>query len=399
MKTEEQSITIIRDLFSKMHSKEDLASLLNEANRILYDKESKLVSVGTISFFANPNLCKKRYQRFSIRKKSGGERAIHAPVGGLKSILRTLNFVIQCVYEPQAQATGFVLNKSIVDNAKLHLRKPFILNLDLKDFFHSFDRNRVKLGFMQEPFNLKGNKEPLAFLLACLATHPIEIEGEFKTVLPQGSPTSPALTNLLCRRLDRRLNGLAKRFNANYSRYADDITFSSFHNLIKSKDFNTELHRIIEIDQKLSINPKKTRLIKADYRQEVTGLIVNEKVNVRRRYVKQVRMWLYYWERYGFSKANQLFVKDYLGDKSQAKNDSANMIHVIDGKIEFIRMVKGSQDLTYEKLKIRFERLMNHSKAPSVDKLNIESVYNAFFNEGFEEGFKLFNKYKRHNET
>ena len=153
------------------------------------------------------------------------------------------------------------------------------------------------MGFMYEPFNLNGKKEPLAFLLASLCTHPFEIDGEVKTVLPQGSPTSPTLTNILCRKLDRRLTGLAYRFGATYTRYADDITFSSPHNIYTDEAFNKELKRIIEEDQKLVINPKKTRLQKAGYRQEATGLIVNEKVNVRRRYVKQIRMWLYYWEK------------------------------------------------------------------------------------------------------
>src|SRR5690606_27764009 len=122
--------------------------------------------------------------------------------------------------------------------------------------------------------------------------------GEIKTVLPQGSPTSPILTNMLCRKLDRRLTGLAKRYNLTYTRYADDITFSSSHNIYNDEVFDKELKRIIEEDQNLVINPKKTRLQKAGYRQEATGLIVNDKVNVRKRYVKQIRMWLYYWEKY-----------------------------------------------------------------------------------------------------
>ncbi|MCS6834005.1 MAG: reverse transcriptase domain-containing protein, partial [Flammeovirgaceae bacterium] len=138
----------------------------------------------------------------------------------------------------------------------------------MKDFFHTFDRNRVKMAFMYEPFNLKGDREPLAFLLASLCTHPLEIEGEIKTVLPQGSPTSPTLTNILCRKLDRRLTGLANRFGATYTRYADDITFSSSHNIYKDEEFEKELKRIIEEDRKLVINEEKTRLQKATYRQE-----------------------------------------------------------------------------------------------------------------------------------
>lgn len=124
------------------------------------------------------------------------------------------------------------------------------------------------MGFIYAPFNLNDDKEPLAFLLASLCTHPFEIDGETKTVLPQGSPTSPTITNILCQKLDRRLMGLAKRFGATYTRYADDITFSSPHNICNLDDFNNELKRIIEDDQQLTINPAKTRLQKDGYRQK-----------------------------------------------------------------------------------------------------------------------------------
>ena len=106
---------------------------------------------------------------------------------------------------------------------------------------------------MIPPFNLGKEKEDLAFLLASLCTHPFDVDGDLKTVLPQGSPTSPAITNILCVRLDKRLQGLANRFKITYSRYADDISFSSQTNVFKKEEFLKELHRIIE-GQKLVIN-------------------------------------------------------------------------------------------------------------------------------------------------
>ncbi|QKG79312.1 reverse transcriptase family protein [Tenuifilum thalassicum] len=357
MKVDKVHIEQLRKQFAEMQSKDDLLKLLNNAKKMLYGENSMPFQKKSLTYYANPDLCKKRYQTFTIKKKSGEDRIIHSPVSGLKSILRVLNFVLQCIYEPHKAATGFVLNKSIVDNAKKHLGQNYVYNIDLKDFFHSFDRNRVKIGFMYEPFNLKGDKESLAFLLACLCTHPLEVDGEIKTVLPQGSPTSPTLTNILCKKLDRRLTGLAKRFGATYTRYADDITFSSLHNIYKDDDFIKELKRIIEEDQKLVINPNKTRLQKAGYRQEATGLIVNEKVNVHRRYIKQIRMWLYYWEKYGYEKAEQIFKRDYIADKGHVKNMNAHLVNVLDGKLEFLKMVKGFKDSTYQGLKKRFDRL------------------------------------------
>jgi len=394
MKIEQAHIDQIRKQFAELQSKEDLVKLLSDAKNMLYGEECKPVQLKSLTYYANPTLCKKRYQTFTIKKKSGADRTIHAPVKGLKSILRSLNFVLQCVYEPHEAATGFVLEKSIVDNAKKHVGHHYVLNIDLKDFFHTFDRNRVKMGFMFEPFNLNGDKEPLAFLLASLCTHPFEIDGEEKTVLPQGSPTSPTLTNILCKKLDRRLTGLANRFGATYTRYADDITFSSPHNIYTDEEFKNELKRIIEEDQKLVINPKKTRLQKAGYRQEVTGLIVNDKVNVHRRYVKQIRMWLYLWEKWDYEVAQQKFLNDYIADKGHVKNINTHLINVLDGKLEFLKMVKGAEDTTYIGLKERFDKLTGLKEKKDYQKIDLESVVNAILNKGLDDGIDLYDRFK-----
>lgn len=395
MKIEQKHIEQIRKEFAELQSKEDLVKLLSEAKKMLYGVECKPIQLKSLTYYANPTLCKKRYQSFTIKKKSGTDRTIHAPVKGLKSILRSLNFVLQCNYEPHEAATGFVIEKSIVDNARKHVGHHYVLNMDLKDFFHTFDRNRVKMGFMYEPINLNGEKEPLAFLLASLCTHPFEIDGEVKTVLPQGSPTSPTITNILCYKLDRRLTGLANRFGAIYTRYADDITFSSPHNIYKDEAFNNELKRIIEDDQKLVINPNKTRLQKAGYRQEVTGLIVNDKVNVSRRYVKQIRMWLYYWEKFGYEKAGQIFKRDYIAEKGHIKNMNAHLGNVLDGKLEFLKMVKGVEDGTYKGLKERFDLLVKPSEVVLESKsVDLDSILGVFAKQGLNQAMGLFKKNK-----
>jgi len=296
--------------------------------------------------------------------------------------------MLQAVYDPHPAATGFVWNKSIVDNAKAHTGKNYVYNLDIKDFFHSFDRNRVKMGFFMKPFNLKNEKENLAFFLACLCTHPFEFNNKKMIVLPQGSPTSPTITNILCRNLDRRLSGLAKRYNLTFTRYADDITFSSSQNVYNKAEFQIELHRIIEEDQQLVINPKKTRLQKIGYRQEVTGLVVNEKSNVQKRYIKQVRMWLYYWEKYGYNKAIQLFKQDYNIDRGHLKSADPNMDLVIDGKLEFLKMVKGADDSTYKKLHTRFLKL-------SAGSPFIEKVLFTWETKGLDKAIQLYQLNKR----
>lgn len=362
MKPNPRHIDYVRGEFAGMQNKQDFAALLSNATNILNNKKCAPILLDNLIYYANPKLSENCYKKFQINKKSGGKRIINAPVDELKSILRSLNFVLQCIYTPQQAATGFVINKSIVDNARQHAGNNYVYNLDLKDFFHSFDRNRVKMGFMFEPFNLNGDREPLAFFLACLCTHPFDIEGEIKTLLPQGSPTSPTITNILCKKLDHRLTGLANRFGTKYSRYADDITFSSFHNIYKDELFLKELHRIIEEDQHLKINHEKTRLQNSFFQQEVTGLVVNVKANIRQRYIKHVRMWLYYWEKYGYEKAKKIFFKDYRIDKGHVKKENPQFENVLKGKLEFLKMVKGINDGTYIKLKVRFDKLLIKDK-------------------------------------
>ena len=384
MKLEKLHTKEIKTRFTNINCKQDVIDLINHVNFLLYGKEYKLITEKGFNYYANPKLSKKRYSSFSIKKKSGGERNIHAPVNGLKHILRPLNIIINCVSEPHFKATGFVPGKSIVDNAKQHVGKNYVYNIDLKDFFHSFDRSWVKYGFMIKPFNLGKEKEELAFLLASLCTHPFEIDGEIKTVLPQGAPTSPSITNILCVKLDKRLNGLAKRFGITYSRYADDISFSSQTNVFNKEDFLEELHRIIK-DQKLEINPSKTRLQQIGYRQEVTGLIVNNKVNVNSRYIKQLRNWLYLWKKYGYVKAEQKFNQDYNFDKGHTKNGIPVFENVLVGKLQYLKMVKGKNDSTYVKLKVRYERLSNKNSC-------IEKILKIWENQGVENAIEEYQK-------
>jgi hypothetical protein len=150
--------------------------------------------------------------------------------------------------------------------------------------------------------------------------------------LPQGAPTSPTISNIICERLDRRLSGLAKRFGLNYSRYADDITFSSMHSVYeKNSEFINELHRIIA-DQSFDIKDSKTRLQKSGYKQEVTGLVVNQQANVNKRYIKELRMWIYLWEKYGYNTAYKYFVVKYIKDKGHIMKGKPDMANVISGK-------------------------------------------------------------------
>lgn len=375
-----EQISYIQTTFASLKSKEEFLDLLNEVQKFAYGEDTK--NIFSLAFFVqctNPKffneMCiRERYTTFTIKKKSGGERTIMAPFDEFCILLRSFNYILQALFIPHPKATGFVPERSIVSGAKLHTNKNYVYNIDLKDFFHSFERKRVKWMFTQAPFNLSGEREPLAFLLASLCTHPIEIEGQTRIILPQGAPTSPTLTNILCYALDKKLSGLAKRFGATYSRYADDITFSSNKSIFKKEAFLSELQRIIT-SQGLTINEKKTRLQEKEYRQEVTGLIVNEKVNTYRRYVKQLRMWLHYIETYGYNKAEKIFRQDYIKEKGHIKYYS-NMNKVLEGKLLYLKMVKGEQDPTYLKLQQRFDKTLG---------LDIEKILQTGESEGLEQ--------------
>lgn len=385
MKPSSEHVTYLTEAFDSLEKVSQLADLLTYAKRALHGEEASPITAASIAFYANPKNNPNRYREFSVSKKSGGARTIHAPCSGLKHILQPLNFVLQCLHQPHKRATGFVPGYSIVDNAQFHVGQRFVYNIDLKDFFHSFDRNRVKMGLMREPIGLKNEREPIAFLLASLCTHSLVVEGEKRIVLPQGAPTSPTITNILCQTLDRRLNGVAKRFGLNYSRYADDITFSGGYHFISAKGFQEELTRIVEEDQGLRINPRKTRLQYHTYRQDVTGLTVNKKTNVPKRYVKQLRMWIYLCERYGQSRAQGFFSRDYLAQKGTITGNVPPIENVIRGKLNYLKMVRGENDPTYRTLNARFEKL-------SRDHQQVEKLLNAWERHGIGAAILMMNQ-------
>ena len=367
---EEKKQNIILTEFRKVNSKDALIDFLNKIYNDFSslsnpeDEGKKHFTSKEVNFFLS-NLKipigderHKLYQSFEIDKKSGGKRLIHAPSDfnfDFKNLLRCIDFTIQSLSKPHPNAFGFIKEKNIVENAKKHLSKKYVYNIDLKDFFHSFDLNRVKLSFYNEPFNLRGELEPIAFVLASLVTCNIDS----KRVLPQGSPSSPALTNHICYRLDRRLTGLAKRYGVDYSRYADDITFSSNHNIYKD-EFLTELKRIIQLEG-LLINPKKTRLQKRGERQEVTGLTVNEGVNVSKKYIKELRMYLYYCEKYGNERAQEIYYSDYKNFRKEGDLliKPTKLEFILKGKLNFLSMVKGKDDKVYIKLAQRYNQLFD----------------------------------------
>lgn len=348
---------------AKIKTKEDLLDLLNlikNHNFIESDKRhSYPISLQQLNYYCNPKHTTKRFYQFQIPKKSGGTRIITTPAtNSYKLLLSCVNDLLKSLYSPSPYAMGFSAGKSVVTNASVHTRQNYVFNIDLKDFFPSIEQARVWKRLQMPPFNFS---QSIASIIAGLCAMQEEKDGTLKYILPQGAPTSPILTNMICDNLDRRLAGLAKRFGLRYTRYADDITFSSMHNVYQEHgDFRKELTRIIA-DQGFTINDAKTRLQKQGSRQEVTGLIVSQKVNVPQKYTRNLRNILYIWDRYGLEVARNKFLSKYKTDKIQIKGNP-DFMRILNGKLMYLKMVKGEQDSVYQRLHDKFFHLMQISK-------------------------------------
>lgn len=353
----------IKELFIQIKIIDDLVGLINGVNKYIYGKEShNNFQKKQFTYYAFHS--KDKYTIFDIPKKSGGTREIYAPKKGLKNLLNILNIVFQSVYKNHMVSHGFIKNRSVVTNAKCHTSKNYVYNIDLKNFFPSIHQARIWKRLQYPPFNLPQDVVNLIAGLVCYQYKTADGKTDF---LPQGAPTSPVLSNIICERLDRKLFKLAKENNVKYTRYADDMTFSSDHNIYQGKsDFLKKIKKIIK-EENFKINKKKTRLQKRGYRQEVTGLIVNDKVNVSRKYIKNLRTLIYLVNRYGEEKAQKIFNKNY---KAKEKNTPSIRL-VIHGKIEYLKMVKGFEDSTYKTLVDKF------NIAFKVEKPKDEKIDNA----------------------
>lgn len=362
----------IAHLAKHLETKEDLLSLLNRIKCEMLaeqglSEEFCPFTMRQLGFYCNPNNTQPRYKVFYIRKKSGGTRKITAPYNkAFKMLLRCVNILFASVYEPSRYAMGFSEGRSVATNAQVHKGQNYVLNIDLKDFFPSVEQARVWKRIQLPPFNFS---QPIANLLAGLcAMKQVDAEGVAQYVLPQGAPTSPIITNMICDKLDRRLGGLAKRFKVNYTRYADDITFSSMHNVYhENGDFRRALERIIT-DQGFTINEQKTRLQKLGARQEVTGVIVSHKINVPQTYVRDIRNVLYLWSRYGYMCASGKFLEQYRREKGYLKRGKPELYNVLNGKLNYLKMVKGEGDSVYHRLNEKYQSLL--AELLDTDKTN-----------------------------
>ena len=278
------------------------------------------------------------YISFKIPKKKGGTRTIFAPDGKLKDVQKRLNFYLQAYYfciKP-TESHGFVIHPksmhlscNIVENAKMHVNKKHVLNIDLKDFFPSISALRVKELFMSPLFDYS---EQIATALALLTT--------YKGNLPIGAPTSPVISNFICMQLDADLIDFALTNQLSYSRYADDLTFSSNSKI--EKETILGIRELIE-QNKFKVNEKKFRLQTSNRKQTVTGITVNEKPNVDRKLLKKIRAMLFDWKKRGLLLATYAHFpySNYGKDIDKLQKQFINRLN---GYINFVGQVRGKND-------------------------------------------------------
>lgn len=318
---------------------------------------SEPLKLNQLEYYCNPNNTNNRYTYFLIPKKSGKKpRLIASPTQELKIILRYLNNILQTLYIPNKYAMGFIPSRNVHSNAVLHINKNYIFNIDLKNFFPSIKKDRIKKTLIKQLHFTPFLSEVIANL-CCIKVCSREDYSKSLYILPQGAPSSPVITNIICQKLDHQLAYLACQFNATYSRYADDITFSSMHNIYQEKsEFRLKLQKIIK-DQHFMINPEKTRLQKKGSRQIVTGVIVNTKPNISRKYIREIRSILYIWEAFGYKIAHEKFCHHYNITKGYIKSHTPKLEEVLLGKLQYLKTIKGAQDSTYQTLQYRFDML------------------------------------------
>jgi retron-type reverse transcriptase len=245
------------------------------------------------------------YHRYTVPKRRGGVRNIAAPKLILKATQRKILEEILSKLPVSEHAHGFLKGKSVVSGAQEHVGKPvLVINMDLENFFPTITFERVRGMFMA--FGYSGY---IASLLAMLCTYcermAIEVRGQIKYVktshriLPQGSPASPMITNIVCGKLDKRLSGLAECFGFAYTRYADDMSFSLKEKVTDNNGSVDEgklcgLVSKIVAEEGFKINKEKTKFLRQNNRQCITGVVINnEEIGVPKKWVKRLRAAIY----------------------------------------------------------------------------------------------------------
>ncbi len=306
------------------------------------------------------------YRVFHIAKRrGGGEREIAEPHPSVKILQEKLLRVLSLVYRPRPTTHGFVRGKSIVSNAQEHVQKKLVLNVDIEHFFPAIHFGRIVGMLTTGPHKIGYSAAVVISQICCFDGRfpgvTTRSRGDVRGYLPQGAPTSPIISNMICMRLDRQLAEFAKTYRWWYSRYADDLTFSSKRDHLptafghrqsaKVSDIilGQELTKII-VDNGFKVNLGKLRLHGARTRQVVTGLVVNRAPNVPREYIRSTRAMIHKARIHGIDVAQQELYATYYKRSRNPHLTLPPFPNVLRGRLAFVSMVKGTSDPVYQNL-------------------------------------------------
>lgn len=317
-------------LFKYLNSKQELANSLG-------------ITLKQLEFYAHGEMCNK-YKKIEIPKKRGGVREVYVPNVVIKNIQKKILTELEKNYKPRGCAFAYIKGKNIKQHAEKHQQKRWILRIDLQDFFSSIHFGRVR-GI----FKYLGCNDKISTYLAQLCCY----DGK----LPQGASTSPILSNLIVMKMDGQLSNLAKENLCFYTRYCDDIYFSTnrkmfpkniaFFDVFSSNKFcqvGNDLKEIITKNDFI-INDTKVYLANKSNRQFVTGLVVNEKVNINRKFIRNIRPII------NKLKTDENFRNEYL------KTNKKDILIQLRGKIEFIGYIRGYDDPVYRKYALELSEI------------------------------------------
>ncbi|MGV3623242.1 MAG: reverse transcriptase domain-containing protein [Archangium sp.] len=304
-----------------------------------------------------------KYKTFFVRKRSGEQRPISAPDRELKNVQRAILDLLSELHFHRDSSHGFIRARSIKTNAAPHVGRRHLINADLSDFFGSIHPGRVEGALRAKPFQLAA---PVAKIVTRLCT--------YNNGLPQGAPTSPALANLVAWTLDRELERLAKKNRCFYTRYADDLTFSTNARAVPLGIFDPATGKLgKELTDACAscgflINEKKTRHRGTNSRQTVTGLVTNMKTNVDRRFIREARGRLKAVEAYGVEAAQAQF------DRIRGPARSIPILENVRGMIAFLGTIRGRGNDTYRALAARYNRFADIKRLLPVQPTRLDAL-------------------------
>lgn len=318
------------------------------------------LEVADVFGFDSKAMLKDLYRRgsghriFSIPKLNGGFRTIQSPHATHRHIQRVLKPILDKLYRPNESVHGFVAGRSIASNAICHVGRRTLIKIDLSSFFGSISFQRVRGLFLSEPFKLSWvPANILAHACCCSAT------------LSTGGITSPTISNILCSRMDREIGRLVRSLNGRYTRYADDLTFSFNRSIgvlpeitVRSSQGEQELSPVLNsIVEKHGFTTNKTKFKAVVFgRKRVTGIVVNEKVNISREWIRKLDSKLYAAEKHGIAAA----AKFTFGESSAPSIELAFQRH-LQGLISYLKMIRGRTDWIGSDFAHRYNILFDHT--------------------------------------